>query len=130
MKEDGIRADCTGVGASLSCCADAGRWEEALNVYSRFKDSERLKLDSHCYLAVLKVLKASGKADAAYAVVADQANASVPLQQETYELLLECAVEAGAVSYTHLTLPTKRIVEISDGAESLRKNVKEDMGDR
>ena len=95
MKEDGIRADCTGVGASLSCCADAGRWEEALSVFNRFKDSERLKLDSHCYLAVLKVLKASGKADAAYAVVADQANASVPLQQETYELLLECAVEAG-----------------------------------
>jgi pentatricopeptide repeat protein len=95
MKEDGIRADCTGVGASLSCCANAGRWEEAVAVFSRFKESERLKLDSHCYLAVLKVLKAAGKADAAYAVVADQATSRVPLQQETYELLLECAVEAG-----------------------------------
>ena len=30
-------------------------------------------------------------------------------------------INAGAVSYTHLTLPTKRIVEISGGAVSLKK---------
>eukprot|EP00656_Telonema_subtile_P026562 TRINITY_DN28537_c0_g1_i1.p1 TRINITY_DN28537_c0_g1~~TRINITY_DN28537_c0_g1_i1.p1 ORF type:complete len:360 (-),score=81.40 TRINITY_DN28537_c0_g1_i1:70-1149(-) len=32
--------------------------------------------------------------------------------------------ECGAVSYTHLTLPTKRIVEISEGAGSLKKKRK------
>ena len=31
----------------------------------------------------------------------------------------------GTVSYTHLTLPTKRIVEISGGVDSLKKKKKE-----
>ena len=33
----------------------------------------------------------------------------------------EHAIAASAVSYTHLTLPTKRIVEISVGAVSFKK---------
>ena len=35
----------------------------------------------------------------------------------------------GPVSYTHLTLPTKRIVEISVGAVTLKKKKKEPMNE-
>ena len=38
------------------------------------------------------------------------------------------AVEYGPVSYTHLTLPTKRIVEISVGAGSLKKKKEDKSG--
>ena len=50
------------------------------------------------------------------------------LDQGRYDM----ARSLDAVSYTHLTLPTKRIVEISGGAGSLKKKKrkKKDMRDR
>eukprot|EP00658_Telonema_sp_P-2_P042812 TRINITY_DN30793_c0_g1_i3.p1 TRINITY_DN30793_c0_g1~~TRINITY_DN30793_c0_g1_i3.p1 ORF type:complete len:109 (+),score=9.26 TRINITY_DN30793_c0_g1_i3:137-463(+) len=39
---------------------------------------------------------------------------------------LPVLVVVAAVSYTHLTLPTKRIVEISEVAVSLKKKIEED----
>ena len=100
MKEDGIRADATCVAMSLSSCADKGRWREALHVLHHYRDNEKLKLDSQCYLGALRSLKQSGQTERMYAVAADQARSSVPLSQGSYELLLEAAVEEGNEAQT------------------------------
>lgn len=89
MRRENIRPDVVGVGCALAACADANRSEEVEKVFSCF--SGKLKLDSICYLALIKAKMSRGGYAEALAVGREQDADGVPFLPHTYTHLLEAA---------------------------------------
>ncbi|KEG06309.1 hypothetical protein DQ04_14681000 [Trypanosoma grayi] len=92
MQREGVRADVVGVGCALAACAEANRSCEVEEVFNLF--SGKMKLDSVCYLALIKAKIAQGKWSEAIAVGKQQEAEGVHFLPYTYTHLLEAANEA------------------------------------
>ncbi|KAG8348179.1 Pentatricopeptide repeat domain [Trypanosoma vivax] len=121
MQREGIRPDVVGVGCALASCADAGRISEVEKTFSKF--SEKMKLDSVCYLALIKARMSQGRFAEALVAGRQQEASGTPLLPYTYSHLLEAAEKADDDVYA-LELVRRMSAEQWPLSESGRKAVK------
>ncbi|ORC88870.1 uncharacterized protein TM35_000153010 [Trypanosoma theileri] len=92
MQREGIRPDVVGVGCVLASCAEANRSHEVEEVFKKF--SGKMKLDSVCYLALIKAKMSQEKWTEAIEVGKQQEAEGIPFLPYTFTHLLEAANEA------------------------------------
>lgn len=92
MRRDAIRPDVVGVACAMAATAEAGRAAETASVFRYFHDEKKMKLDSQCFLALVKAHQSSRNHNEALATGRQQEAEEIPLPPATYVALLESAV--------------------------------------
>lgn len=61
MRRDAIRPDPTGVSCAMVACVEAHQWEPAVDVFTHYNSTVKLKLGAHCFMAASIAMNKSGR---------------------------------------------------------------------
>lgn len=90
MRRDALRPDVVGVACAMAACADAGAVEAVEALFNAY--TKTMKLDSQCYLALMKAYQCARRNEDILRVGQLQEAAAVPFLPSSFVVLIEAGL--------------------------------------